>query len=756
MKGLKITLAVTIIISMIILTLGVFPTARQAPPYPEKVISNGETVMDREAIIRGQQVFQKYGLMDVGSIWGHGSMRGPDFSALTLHMLGEHMREHLAKEAFNKSYPELEIDQKSVIDAKAIRQLKENGYDGDRDELKITPAQAYAFGKIKEYYQKFFTEGSKGHTISANTIKTQEEIADISSFFFWLAWAAGTNRPGKDYTYTNNWPPDQSVGNTLPPLAIQSSIIALTLMLIGLGIVIYIIHRRGFFGGVRADSKAFSSLINARLTPSQGKVAKYFLVVSLLFLVQTLLGGLLAHYTVHPRSFYGLEFIPQWFPYNQVKTWHQQLLIFWIAVAWVGAAIYLAPIIGGKDPKLQGFLVDVLCVATILVAVGSLLGEAFGIRDLLGSLWYWLGYQGWEWIQLGRLWQILLTVGLVLWLFIVFRAVKGRFGGGQGLADLTHLFVYAAISIVLVYAVGFLVTSKGHIVVSDYFRWFVVHLWVENTFDFFSVVAIGLITVSTGLTSKNETLRIILLSAILYFGTGIIGTAHHYYWFGDASFWLPLGGTFSTLEMIPLVTLVARAWREMIILGRAGVDFPYKWPVYFLIASGIWNFLGTGVFGTVITLPVTNYYEHGTYLTVNHAHTALFGTFGMLALGLLLCSWRGLVKPEAWSDGPVKLSFFGLNIGFLLLSFGSMFPVGVYQFIASYTKGVWYAKSPEFYNSPFVQFFGQIRMIPDLIIILLGVLPIVIFLLRTVTQLKGVTLKEGEAIFRPGEVAPVL
>jgi nitric oxide reductase subunit B len=745
MKGLKVGAILSFVISMGVLLIGGYFAKDRLAPYPDKVIAGEKTVITSKDIKYGQNVYQKYGLMDHGSIWGHGSLRGMDFSATTLHMIGKFMREYYADQE-GKTYSDLSPEEKAIIDNKVIREIKTNSYDPETDILSLTPAQTYALEKTKEYWINLFKNGDKENGFLPNAIREAKEREAIGNFFFWTAWVASTNRPDRDFTYTNNWPSDRSVGNTLSPDAFVWSILSIVGLLVVLGLVIYIVHRYRFFYGKPRGVEVGKELIKLPLTNSQFKAAKFFIVVLLLFILQTMMGGLLAHYTVHPVSFY-LGFIAKFIPYSWAKTWHLQLAILWIATSWIGTAIYLAPLISGKEPKGQGILVNILFVAVIIVALGSLVGEVLGIKGVLGNKWFWFGHQGWEYLELGRIWQILLFVGLIAWLIIVYRALKNKlFGPDRDKSGLVLLYTLSAILVVVFFGFGLFYGKGTHLTVADYWRWFVVHIWVESMFEFFGVAIISLFLVSLGLVDKESAVRVTCLTAILVFASGIIGTAHHYFWYGGPSYWLALGAVFSSLEPIPLILLVVRGWMEYKSINEAGKDFPYRWPFLFLVASSFWNFLGAGVFGFTINLPIINYYEHGTYLTANHAHTALFGVYGMLSIALLLFSWRSLVEGKFWSDKILKLSFFGLNGGLFLMFITSLLPVGIAQVVASYKNGLWFARSSEFYNGPIVQVLGQLRIIPDLIIILLGAIPLLIFLLKTYPKLKPVGFKEEEYI----------
>lgn len=160
------------------------------------------------------------------------------------------------------------------------------------------------------------------------------------------------------------------------------------------------------------------------MTSSQVKSGKYFVIVSALFLVQCMFGALLAHYYIEPDSFFGIKWIHDILPFNITKGYHLQLAIFWIATAWLGMGIYVAPLVGGYEPKKQGLLVDILFWALVVLVVGSMVGEWLGANGYLGNNWFLFGHSGWEYIELGRIWQLILIAGMFIWLFIVYRGIR--------------------------------------------------------------------------------------------------------------------------------------------------------------------------------------------------------------------------------------------------------------------------------------------------------------------------------------------
>jgi len=748
-QTLKRAAIICFIVAMGGLLLGGLAARHEVPPYPGQVTGpDGAVLFTGADIFAGQDVYQRYGLMDHGSVWGHGSQRGMEFSAVTLHRISEVVREHTARSAYNKGYAELSAEERDLVDLRLRREMKANNFDAAADKLKLTAGQAAALEDLGQFWERTFRDGDDRYGFLPGTIPTTEERKQISRFFFWTAWVASAARPGSEYSYTNNWPADRSVGNVATSETYIWSIGGIISLFLTLGLFIFWVHRDRLFYGEAVGVPLAEKLVDMPLTSSQMKAAKYFLVVILLFLVQTSFGGLLAHYTVHPGTFY-LPFVGQLIPYSWAKSWHLQLAIFWIATTWVASAIYLAPIVGGREPRGQGILVQILFAAILLVAVGSLAGEVAGIKGLFGQAWFWVGHQGWEYLELGRLWQILLFIGLLAWLVIVYRAVSNRTSriSNPDFRALVNFYVLSAVLVVVFFGFGLFFGRGTHLTVADYWRWFVVHLWVESIFEFFGVAVISVLLVAMGLASAGAALRVAYFTASLVFLSGILGTAHHYFWYGGPSYWLAIGSVFSSIEPVPLFGLVVRGLLEYKSIRAEGREFPYRWPMYFLVASSFWNFLGAGVFGFLINLPVINYFEHGTYLTVNHGHGALFGVYGMLSIALLLFSWRGLVRKEKWNDRPLALSFWGLNGGLLAMTLLTLFPVGIMQVWTSYKEGLWIARDASFFERPLVSFLGQLRILPDSVIILIGVLPLAYFLFKTFPHLKTDKIGDGESVW---------
>jgi len=703
-----------------------------APPIPENVVGpNGETVFVRNEIVTGQEVFLKYGLMENGTIWGHGAYLGPDFSAEYLHTLAEDVGTHLSIQQYHRSLAELTSAERAAVSAEVEQLLKQNRYNPQTKTLTFTPAEVMSYTNQKRKWTAYFAQPLLNRGLLINHIKDPKEISQLTAFFAWTAWASVTNRPGKTFSYTNNFPYDPAAGNTPPGDAILWSALSLITLLAGIAVVLFSFGKFNFLGW-----KGGGDHIHPRMTPgmaseSQKATIKYFVIVALLFLAQVLVGGATAHYRADPKSFYGIDL--SFFPGNIFRTWHLQLAIFWIATGYIAGGLFLAASLGGNEPKGQTHWINLLFVALVIVALGSLLGEMLGVYQLLGKLWFWFGHQGWEYLDLGRAWQVLLAIGLILWLVLVFRGIRPARKSPED-REISTLFLLAALAIPLFYLPAMFFTGKTHYTVVDNWRFWIIHLWVEGFFELFVTTMVAVLFYKLGMVTRMTATRVIYLDAILFLGGGIIGTAHHWYWTGQSNVTMAFAATFSAMEVVPLTLLTLDAW-DFIKLSRGKCDIcgkeisiPHKWTFYFMMAVGFWNFVGAGIFGFLINLPIVSYFEVGTILTPNHGHAAMMGVFGMFAIAFMVFAIRQVLPDEEWKqvEKYIRVSFWGLNIGLAGMVVLNLFPGGVLQFFDVVKNGYWHARGPEFLNDRVTTLLEWMRLPADAIFILPGVVPLLI------------------------------
>jgi nitric oxide reductase subunit B len=239
-------------------------------------------------------------------------------------------------------------------------------------------------------------------------------------------------------------------------------------------------------------------------TASQRATLPYFAIAIVLFALQVALGSVTGHYAVEGNRIFGLD-LSQVLPYAVTRTWHLQLAVFWIATCWLATGLFIGPAVGGKEPKGQKALTLTLLVALVVVVVGALGGTWAGVLGKLTGPNGWLvGHQGYEYIELGRVWQIGLIAGMLLWLGLVYRAIKPALAAEKDKGGLTHLLLYASVSIPRFFSVGLFYTPGTHIAVADYWRWWVVHLWVENFFEVFATVALAFILARLGAVGRRR------------------------------------------------------------------------------------------------------------------------------------------------------------------------------------------------------------------------------------------------------------
>ncbi len=692
---------------------------RQVPPIPGEVAaSDGSHLMNRDDILTGQQVWQSMGGQQVGSVWGHGAYQAPDWSADWLHREAVVLRDILARKKFGQPFEELNAERASLVAAALKEEMRRNTYDRENDRLTISPERAQAMKVVAAHYIELFGDAAsmkklrEDYALHDGAIPDEKRREDLTAFFFWTSWAATTERPGAGITYTNNWPKEPLVGNEPSTANIFWSIISIVLLLIGVGALVWY---KAFTDRKEEPHEVpdRDPLDKIQVTPSMKAVGKYAGTVVALFVVQVILGAVIAHYTVEGQSFFGLP-LADFLPYSLARTWHLQTALFWIATAFLGAGLFLAPIIGGREPRFQKLGVNILFGALLVVVAGSLAGEWFAIHQKLslGSS-FWFGHQGYEYVDLGRFWQCLFIVGVVLWLVLMLRGMWPALVAKTSSRSLILLFTGATVAIGLFYTAALLIGARTHLTIAEYWRWWVVHLWVEGFFEVFATAAIAFLFAKLGLVKYRSATRASLFSTSIFLVSGIPGTAHHLYFCGTPISAMAIGASFSALEVVPLVLVGFEAWETWRSRRLAGWVARYRWPITFFVGVAFWNLVGAGIFGFLINPPISLYYMQGLNTTPVHAHTALFGVYGLLSLGLILVILRRLTIEHVWRQKLLRYAFWSMNIGLALMVLLSLLPIGLMQAWASMEHGMWYARSSEFMQMPVMETLRWLRIVGD-------------------------------------------
>jgi len=746
------------LISILAVTFGILgyfgrEVYREAPPIPGLVVTeDGTPLMSKESILDGQTAWQSVGGMQLGSIWGHGAYQAPDWTADWLHRELTAWLELAARGSYGRPYETLSGAQQNDLQYQLKQAYRSNTYDAVGDVLVLSSRRLQAIEQTADYYDRLFGGSPElqptreSYAMKELTLPSAERRARLTEFFFWTAWAASTERAPDGPTYTNNWPHEPLIDNVPTAENIVWSVISVVLLIAGVGGLIWAWSFMRGHDEAEPAAPAKDPLTSFQLTPSQRALGKYLFVVVALFAFQVFLGGFTAHYTVEGQGFYGIE-TSKWFPYSLVRTWHIQAALFWIATGFLAAGLFLAPIInGGKDPKYQKLGVDILFWALIAVVAGSFIGNYLAIAQIMPPEWnFWLGHQGYEYVDLGRLWQIGKFTGVVLWLVLMMRAIVPALML-PGDKHLLALFTASVVAIGFFYGAGFFYGERTHISVMEYWRWWIVHLWVEGFFEVFATAALAFIFSSMGLVSKRMATIAALASASLFLLGGVPGTFHHIYFAGTTTPVMAVGATFSALEVVPLIVLGHEAWEHWKLRNRAPWMEQLRWPLMFFVAVAFWNMLGAGILGFTINPPIALYYIQGLNTTATHAHAALFGVYGFLALGFTILVLRYIRPAMVFDEKLMKTAFYGLNAGLALMLFTSLLPVGIIQFVASASEGLWYARSESFMQSDLLETLRWVRTIGDVVFII-GALAVA---WQVVKGLMG----RGEQ--RPLEAVPVM
>ncbi|MGI9327825.1 MAG: nitric-oxide reductase large subunit [Pseudomonadales bacterium] len=684
---------------------------QMAPPIPAAIVTEtGQSLFSGDDIRRGQNVWQALGGMQQGSVWGHGSYLAPDWSADWLHREALALLEVLDQDSTRASG--INAEDRQVLLHNALRQqMRSNRYDPATEEITLTAARGEAIKIVAEHYRQLF-QGSNADALALreayafplHSTLNDEDFNALSAFFFWTSWAAVTNRPDDDISYTSNWPYDPLVGNTPSASLYLWSILSVLALLAGIGALVWYYARQ--YDVWRADlepEQGFAQIDHigeAVVTPSMRAIAKYFWTVIALFVAQVLLGILTAHYQVEGQGLYGLPLV-DYLPYAVSRTWHTQLSVLWIATSWLAAGLYVAPLLSGHEPRFQRFGVNFLFLSLLIIVVGSFAGQWLAVHGFIGDgkINFWFGHQGYEYVDLGRFWQIYLFIGLLLWVFLMLRALWPLLKQKAESGSLLFLVVVSTLSIGMLYGAGLMWGQNTHISIMEYWRWWVVHLWVEGIFEVFATAIIATLFVRMGILRASVATVSVLLATIIFLSGGVLGTFHHLYFSGTPISVMALGAVFSALEVVPLMVVGFEAYNHAKIERQALWEEAYHWPFMFFSAVLVWNLVGAGLFGFLINPPIALYFMQGLNTTANHGHAALFGVYGFLGLGLILYCLRGLTDIRFWNQRLLSVSFWSLNIGLAMMTVLSLLPQGLWQTYFAMKHFYAYARSAEFMHS---------------------------------------------------------
>ena len=700
---------------------------KEVPPIAKEVKSaSGELLYTYDDVVEGKGYFQEFDLMDWGSLLGMGAYLGPDFTTQFFHHRALFLYDFYAQEMFNKSNKAL-----SNIERGAVKERVKQDFHQQTKLLEegvtYTDASAAAYKKNVVEMTKLLVEGDPERGFPGGVIYKEEAIK-IAAFFDWSQMVASSLRPGtegivgSERTWSNNWPPEPLVDQDT---SYNNHIVSLWefLLLWVFTILVIFVSYEYLLKSEKAEDLAPAMKIT-KIFPSQKKLLKYIPIVSLLFVVQLFLGAYLAHIYANPTEDFILS--QSLLPFNVIRSIHTQLAILWVAVGWLVGGLLIAPWVANKDHKFP-WLVDVLWAALLIVAVGSMIGLYMGATGQMRDVWFWLGNEGRELLNLGRVWDIGLLVGLVFWFLLIISLIKKSATNNP----IVGTIIWSAFGIATLYIAGMMPVHKimPNFTVDDYYRWWVIHLWVELTFELFAAGTIAFFSVSLGLVSQKTAERVMFFELFLMMLSGTLGVGHHYWWQGADEYWIAIGGIFSAMEPLPIALLMIEAWknqREKL----QGKGFDFSTPFMWIAGSSALNFIGAGVLGMVINTPTISYYSHGTYLIMPHGHVALLGAFGYISIAFLYMASRtnALANNYIWNDKMSRIAFWMLTIGTLLFVLPTLI-IGLEQTKAAAEMGYYYTRTRE--AIAHMDGWMWFRILPDTLMIGGGVLIFVDLFMKT-------------------------
>ncbi len=397
---------------------------------------------------------------------------------------------------------------------------------------------------------------------------------------------------------------------------------------------------------------------------------RFFMLMLVLFLVQVVYGMILSAQQADPTLLVGI------LNFNVARAEHLNLGIMWIVCGFIGSILFVGPILSKRE-MVAPWLIKFLFYAVIVIVVWNFFTQFLAERGIAG---WWLGQpwfqQGLEYLEAGRIAGILILVGFAIVAFVVLRTFPPirewneiHWGLGLGVFALMVVWVFGLFYV-------------DRLDLQEYFRWFVVHYWVEGVWEVIHISLIGMFLVLMFKADIKSVGFAVFWGITLVWLSGLIGNAHHYFWIGTPEFWQFWGSLFSALEPLPLVFCFWHIYLDAHTNKRPLENAP---AFYFILGSTVLELVGAGILGFVMTFALTNVWSHGTWITAGHAHLALFGTFGMLGIAAAYYAIPIMRKVPNFDQRLGKLSFWLVFIGVMGMAFafsiGGTVQVFVYRIL---------------------------------------------------------------------------
>jgi nitric oxide reductase subunit B len=502
---------VTVLVYIVYIAMAVW-TFYNLPPIPEKVVTkSGQLLFTAQDVIEGKVLAQKYGLLDYGSFLGFGGYFGIDYTAYTLKFYVDKVKEL-------RGLSLLDVDVKQLITPQ-LTARSSSVFAPASGVAVVSDEFGRAFGEAVKFYGELFGPRAESIGLKPNLITNQEEVRKIVAFFTWGVMIAMAN-------YTNGFPYMPGILGPNIHVTVATWVTFFVLLLVIMPLAGYIIIK---FLDYWKEPRVTLQLPPPG--PAQRLALLGFALAVLGLSVQGLLGGYLMHKYVEPAELYGISGINNILPFNVARGLHYNLAVLWIAVSWVFFALFVLPYLGVQLSRAR---VLAILGAGAVTALGILLGLwASYLRLLPDPLWFIIGSQGRPVISQGTLWLLLIAALLSYLSLTVWRASKTS---PEPIQPLVKILAIALAGTAFGAFIGALpvVTPWWHFTIDEYFRWITIHSFVEGFWPAIVIPILLILLVIAGMVPPKMAVAAAGIDATLEIATGMIGTAHHYYWGGQS------------------------------------------------------------------------------------------------------------------------------------------------------------------------------------------------------------------------------
>jgi len=367
---------------------------------------------------------------------------------------------------------------------------------------------------------------------------------------------------------------------------------------------------------------------------SQRVAYYYFVVAVLLYALQIALGLLSA------AKYLGPDPLLHILPFDKTKEIHTNLLIVWVLTGFMGAAYYVVP----EESRTE--------IYSEKLAYGQLIAwTLMGLTTVTGYVFGWTA--GNKLLEQPLPMKLVIVVVMLAFLFNIGMTIRkaGRWTTTEG------VLVAGLVSAALLYLPALI--DFDNYTLGVFYRWWTVHLWVEGVWELIQGGLLAFLLIRLSGADREVMEKWLYVIVGLTFISGILGTAHHYYWIGVPKYWAIFGGFFSALEPLSFFGMAVYAYSA---LRRSGLSHPNRLALHWTIGSAVYSALGAGILGLAHTWPAVNKWTHGTLITAMHGHMAFFGAYVMIVLAMITYAMPGLTGRDEEKSSALGMWAFWLQV----------------------------------------------------------------------------------------------